>query len=182
MSDTDQPQTPPPNDPQPKSPPRRRRRRWLFAGGLGLAALAGLLTTRAWAHGHHFGRFGHVQSEADLRERLERAADFALSRVDATDLQRQRVNAILQQSAPGLFRAHQNGATLRRSLLQAVADGDSAKAETLRKQGVAWADELSRLALSVVEQSLRVLDEAQRAEVREHLTHMADRHHHRGRH
>jgi Spy/CpxP family protein refolding chaperone len=175
MSDTDQPQTPPPYDPPAKSPPRRRRR-WLFAGGLGLAALAGLLTTRAWAHHHHFGRFGHVQSEADLRERLERGADFALSRVDATDLQRERVNAIMRQSAPGLFRAHQNGTALRRSLLQAVADGDSAQAESLRKQGVAWADELSRLMLSAVEQSLRVLDDAQRAKVREHLAHMADRH------
>jgi Spy/CpxP family protein refolding chaperone len=177
MSDTDQPQTPPPNDPPTKAPPRRRRRRWLFAGGLGLAALAGLLTTRAWAHHHHFGRFGRVQSEADLRERLERGADFALSRVDATDLQRERVNAVLQQSAPGLFRAHRNGTALRRALVQAVADGDSARAETLRKQGVAWADELSRLMLSVVEQSLRVLDDAQRAQVREHLAHLADRHH-----
>jgi hypothetical protein len=179
MSDTDQPQSPTPSEPKAR-PPRRRRRRWLFAGGLGLAALAGLLTTRAWAHHHGRWGFGHVQSEAELLERLEHGADFALSRVDASDLQRQRVNAILRQSAPGLFRAQQNGAALRRSFIKALADGDAAKAEDFRRQGVAWADAMSRQVLSVVEQSLRVLDEAQRAQVREHLARMAERH--RGAH
>ena len=162
---------------QPGRTPRKRRRRWLFAGGLGLAALAGLLTTRAWAHGHHFGRFGRVHSQEELRERLDRGADFALSRVDATDLQRQRVDAILDQATPGLYRAHQKGAELRRALVQAVARGDRTAAEDLRKQGVTWADEMSRQVLSVVEQSLQVLDDTQRAEVREHLARMAEHHH-----
>lgn len=178
MSNTDptSTQTSDPNDP-PSRPGRKRRRRWLFAGGLGLAALAGLITTRAWAHGHHFGRFGRVHSQEELRERLDRGADFLLSRVDATDQQRQRVDAILDQAAPGLFRSHQKGAELRRSFVQAVADGDRTAAENLRKQGLAIADEMSRQVLSVVEQSLLVLDNTQRAEVREHLSRMAERHH-----
>lgn len=157
--------------------PAKRRRRWLFAGGLGLAALAGLLTTRAFANHHHFGRFGRVHSQQELRERLDRGADFALSRVEATDLQRQRVAAILDQAAPGLFQAHQKGAELRRSLVAAVARGDRTASEDLRKQGVALADDTSRQILAVIEQSLLVLDDAQRAELREHLARFADHAH-----
>jgi Spy/CpxP family protein refolding chaperone len=174
MSNTDPSSTQEPNRPDHASPPRRRRRRWLFAGGLGLAALAGLFATRAWAHHHHFGR---VHSQEQLRERLDRGADLVLSQVDASDVQRARIDAILDQAAPGLFSAHQKGHALRRSLVDALARGDRTAAETARKQGVAWADELSRQWLTTVEQGMAVLDDAQRAEVREHLERMHDRHH-----
>jgi Spy/CpxP family protein refolding chaperone len=173
MSNVDPSSSQDPNDPSRTR--RRRRRRYLFAGGLGLAALAGLFATRAWAHHSHFGRFGHVQSQEQLRERLDRGADFVLSRLDATDLQRDRIGAILDQAAPGLFSTHQKGAALRRSFVDALAKGDRTAAENLRKQALTWADDMSRQWLATVEQSMAVLDEAQRAKVREHLTHMGDR-------
>ena len=100
-----------------------------------------------------------------------------LSRVDASDAQRTRVAAILDQAAPELFRAHQKGPRLRQRAVDALASGDRTAAENARKQALAWADELSRQGLTAVEQSLAVLDEAQRAKVREHLEHMRDGHH-----
>jgi len=163
--------------PDQNDPPRRRRRRWLFAGGLGLAAIAGLFATRAWAHHPHFGRFGRVQTEEQLRERLDHGADFVLSKVDASDVQRARIDVILDQAAPGLWSAHQKGKGVRRAFVDALASGDRTAAENARKQGIAWADEISRQWLTTVEQSLAVLDDAQRAKVREHLDRMRDHHH-----
>jgi Spy/CpxP family protein refolding chaperone len=174
MSHTDPSSTQQPNQ---NDPPRRRRRRWLFAGGLGLAAIAGLFATRAWAHHPHFGRFGRVQTEEQLRERLDRGADFALSQVDASDVQRARVDAILDQAAPGLWSAHRKGTGVRSAFVDALARGDRVAAENARKQGIAWADEISRQWLTTIEQSLAVLDETQRAKLREHLDHMRDPHH-----
>ena len=109
-----------------------------------------------------------------MRERLGHGADFALARVDATDDQRKRVDAILDQSAPQLFAVMERGAKLRKEVIDAVASGNHAAAETARKQVLAWADEASRLWLSTIEQSLAVLDTAQREKVREHLKRFGD--------
>jgi hypothetical protein len=178
MSDADNPTPTEPNQPAPR---RRWRRRWMFAGGLGLAALAGLFASRGFAHGHGFGRWSRPHTQEQLRERLDWGADRALARVAATDVQRQRVDAILDQAAPELFATHQKGHAIRDQFVRALASGDRTGSENARRQALAWADEVSKLWLSVVERSLAVLDDGQRAKVREHIEHMASRHHH-GRH
>jgi len=175
MSDTNEPSTTEPSGPSPR---RRRRRRWLFAGGLGLAALAGLFATRTYAHHHGFGRWGRPHTAEQLRERLDWGADRVLSRVAATDIQRQRVDATLDQAAPELFAAHQKAHAVRQSFVRALASGDRTGTENARRQALAWADEVSKLWLSTVERSMAVLDDAQRAKVREHFEAMAGRHHH----
>jgi hypothetical protein len=174
MSDTTESSTP--EAASPKSP-KRRRRRWLFAGGLGLAALAGLFATRTFAHHHGFGRWRGQHTQEQLRQRLDWGADRVLSRVSASDVQRQRVDAILDQAAPQLFAAHQKGHALRQTFVRALASGDRAGTENARRQALAWADEVSKLWLSTVERSLAVLDDAQRAKVREHFEAMAGSHH-----
>jgi Spy/CpxP family protein refolding chaperone len=168
-----------PNDPTPPetttSEPKRapqRRRRWLLASGLGLvAALTGLFATRALAHGHGFGRGfgGRAESAEELREHLGRKAEFVLSRVDATEQQQQRIGQILDQAAPKLFTTMTKGKELRKAFMQAMTSGDHAKAESSRKQVLAWADESSKLWLSTFEQAMGVLDSAQRQKIQEHM-------------
>lgn len=172
-----------PSDPEnsgAETKPRRPRRRWLFAGGIGLlAAFAGVCATRAFAH-PGFRRFGGgVDSAEELRERMERGADFALWKVDATPAQRQRVEQILDRAAPQLYATMSKGRELRKGLMEAVASGDRTAAESTRKQALAWADESSKLWLATTEEALAVLNTDQRAKVRAFMTRFG---HHHGPH
>ncbi len=178
MTTTQEPNQPSaPSDPSSEPKPRRPRRRWLFAGGIGLlAAFAGVCATRAFAN-PGFRRFGGVDSATELRERMERGADFALWKVDATAAQRQRVEEILDRAAPQLFATMSQGRELRNTLMEAVANGDHATAESTRKQALAWADESSKLWLGTLEQALSVLNTDQRAKVRGYMARFGGRHH-----
>ena len=169
-----------PSNPSPEAKPRRPRRRWLFAGGIGLlAAFAGVCATRAFAH-PGFRRFGGgVDSSEKLREHMERGADFALWKVDATTAQRQRVEEILDRAAPQLYTTMSRGRELRKAFMEAVANGDRTGAESARKQALTWADESSKLWLATLEEGLAVLNTDQRAKVRESMTRFG---HHHGPH
>jgi hypothetical protein len=172
---------------------RSRRRRFMIFGGMGLTAIAGLLTTRAWAHGHGpftrgafgHGPFGHggmhADSAAELREHLGHAADHILGRLDATDAQRQVVGALLDREAPRLFALQQRGKTLHEQAHAAFESGDRQALELARSRGVALLDELSTVALSALQEVHDVLDPEQQAELREHMArHRGHGHHGRG--
>ena len=66
-------------------------------------SLDGFLARKDGTFDFLFG--GGVDSAEELRERMERGADFALWKVDATPAQRQRVEQILDRAAPQLSRS-----------------------------------------------------------------------------
>ncbi|MDD9932937.1 MAG: Spy/CpxP family protein refolding chaperone [Myxococcales bacterium] len=146
----------------------KRRRRFLIVGGVGLAALASMLTARVWAHGHrgHFGHRGmHASSAAELREHLGDRTDHALDHLKATDAQRARIDAILDRVSPRLFELHTRGRTLHDQAHHAFEGGDRRALELARSRGVALIDEMSREGLAALNEINEVLSDEQRAEL-----------------
>jgi Spy/CpxP family protein refolding chaperone len=168
----------PPTHDSPEAKPndvgRRKRRRFLIFGGLSLAALASLFTARSWAHGPRgvlgsFHHREHPRTARELREHLGERADHILGRLDATDAQRQEVSAILDRVAPQMHALHARGRELHADAAGALDSGDRDALERSRRRAVALFDEGSALALQATQELYAVLDEAQRAEVRDHL-------------
>ncbi|MGD8862257.1 MAG: Spy/CpxP family protein refolding chaperone [Myxococcales bacterium] len=161
---------------------RRRRRRFLIFGGLSLAALASLFTARSWAHGPRgfFGGFHHrkhPRTARELRAHLGERADHILGRLDATDAQREEVGAILDRIAPQMHALHMRGRELHEHAAGALDGGDRDALERSRQRAVALFDEGSALAVQATQELYAVLDEEQRAEVRDHLHHLRGHHH-----
>jgi Spy/CpxP family protein refolding chaperone len=95
----------------------------------------------------HCQRGGGVDSAEDVRDRMDAGASFLLRRVDATDEQTARIDALLDDLAPQVWALKSEGVTLRDQVHAALADGDvDAEAlEAFRIQGIAQADEASKL-------------------------------------
>ena len=112
---------------------RRRARGWLVALALiGLGAVGGAMTTvavDAEAHGgwrHAMGGFGHHRSHratdpARVTEKLQRMSAWALGSVDATDEQRERVDAILAEAVNDVFPLRAEHEAHRRDLVAELA-------------------------------------------------------------
>lgn len=168
-----------PDETDVRSPGKRRvRRRLFFWGGAGLAAVAGLVATRAWAHGRVFGhRRFHAASAEELRERLGDHAEFALRMLDASDEQRSAVEPILDTAAPELFAQQQKARALRAEMTRALEREDAAELEALRQRAIGLADTSSKQWLGLVQDLYAVLDDTQREEVREYLARHRRRHH-----
>jgi len=160
---------------------RRRFLAGLLAGGLagsmlatGVTALSfGMVGPSGWGrHGWH-GR-GALTPEA-ARERLEFAADWMLSRVDATEEQRQQVKATLagalQDVAPLREQHHKN----RKAFIEALTHPsvDRTALEQLRQAELKLAESASARIVQALADVADVLTPEQRAA----LVRMADRFH-----
>lgn len=160
----------------------RSSRRWYWVGGgvLALALAFAAVAPRAWAfrqfaHGHGFGHgpdrhaFGAqiLKDPAAAKEHAALAAEFVLRGVDATDEQQQKVRQVtdrlVDQLAPLAERHHELHAALVREL--GKPEIDRAAIETIRQQGIALADEASKLALAGLEDVGDALTAEQRAEL-----------------
>jgi Spy/CpxP family protein refolding chaperone len=160
----------------------RRGRRWLWVGG-GVLALALVLTAvapramafRQFAHGHGFGHgpgrhaFGAqiLKDPAAAKEHAGLAAEFVLRGVNASDEQKEKVRQVtdrlVDQLGPIAARHHELHAALVREL--GKPEIDRAAIEKIRQQGMALADEASKLALAGLEDVGDVLTAEQRAEL-----------------
>jgi protein CpxP len=150
--------------------PRSRLRRFLLIGGIPLLAVAGLFfVPRALALGFH-GRH-NARTVEELREHMEHRADFVLDRLDASDAQRDKVNAILDQNAPQFFALMSEGRNVRVAMKNALlADKvDRAKLEKAQADLDALADKASELGVETLAQVAEVLTPAQRQKIAEHL-------------
>lgn len=152
---------------EPQDGERRRRRRRLFMlGGLGLTAMMGLLSFRAFALGRRRFRHGFAGgSEADMREHLKDHAAFVLDRLDGSDEQQRQIEAIVDEVSPELYRVMQEGRQLHEQAHEALGRQDAAALEATRKHGVQVIDRGSALALDAMQRMLAVLDDEQRAEL-----------------
>lgn len=120
---------------------------------------------------------GEARSAEDVRARLGHFEDRALDRVDATDEQRDRIGAILDDTAPRVFSHKQQLASLHEEAGELlVADTvDRAAIEDLRGDAVAAFDAATRDVFAAVADVAEVLTPEQRRE----LADLLDGWHHR---
>ena len=165
------------SDPQSSRPSQgssaRRRRRWFVLGGIGMGAFIALLAGRSLAHGfrwhgHHGGHC--LGTEAQVRERMGHRIDYDLDRLDATDLQRAEIHAIVDELSPELYASCTQGQTLGQELHDALGRADGEGIEAARKRGLALLDLASKTALDGVQRALAQLDEEQRARLQSRLS------------
>jgi protein CpxP len=157
----------------------RKFRRALLWGGLPVITAFGVfMAPRAYA----FGPFGHhhghemARSPNEVREHLGRRVEFVLDRLDATDAQREKIDAILDAAAPQFYALMEQGREVRASMKEALLAEKVDRAGIERAQGEldALADRATDLGVGTLADVAEVLTPAQRKQVADHL---ADLHH-----
>ncbi len=152
---------------------RKFRRTLLWRGLPVLTAFGVFMAPRAYA----FGPFGHhgmhdmARSPSEVREHLGRRMEWALDRLDATDSQRDQIDAILDRAAPQFYALMEQGREVRASMKEALlADKvDRAGLERAQQELDALADRATDLGVSTLTDVAEVLTPAQRKKVAEHL-------------
>ncbi len=146
--------------------------RRFFGASLFIGCLVGVPWAVAHAAGGHgFGGGCHgkgaPQSSEELREQLGKGAGFMLNKIDATPEQEAQVDAVLDRVAPELFALkddkealHQD---LRAALTAAEVNGD--EVESIRKEGLQFADDASKIVLGGIVEIARALTPEQRTEL-----------------
>jgi Spy/CpxP family protein refolding chaperone len=131
---------------------------------LGLLVGVPFAVANAAGHGRHF-RMDRVESAAELREKLDRPADWLLDRVDATDAQVDTVHAVLDRAAPEALALKGEHEALRQRLHDALTAPtvNAAEVEAVRHDGLALADDASRVVLGAVVEIAQALDVTRRA-------------------
>ena len=156
----------------------RRVRGWIAALALlGLGAAGGALTTIAvdadahggWRHAmggfrHHGFGHGRAIDPAHVTERLQHASAWALGSVDATDEQREHIDAILAKAVDDVFPLRAEHRAHRRDLIAELARPqlDRGALERIRTAELALADKATARLLEAVVAAAEVLDPEQR--------------------
>ncbi len=155
---------------------KRRARTWIMALTLlGLGAAGGALTTvavdaNAHGGGHHgFRMHGHrhAANAAEAAERVQHVAAWALGSVDATDEQRERVDAILAGAVNDLFPMRAEHREHRRDLIAELARPrlDRDGLERVRAAELMLAEKATTRMLDAVVAIAEVLDPEQRQQL-----------------
>jgi Spy/CpxP family protein refolding chaperone len=136
--------------------------------GAGVVAVPTAMAFRSFGgHGGH----GFAHSPEQARERAAFGVEWAFRAVDATEAQRADGKAVVERLVDQLIplaerhRAHREA--VARELVQPQID--RAALEQLREEGMAMADEASRIAVDGVADLAEVLSPEQRAELLELL-------------
>ena len=155
---------------------KRRARGWIMAVMLlGLGAAGGALTTVAldagahggWGGGHRMFRHGHATDPAQAIERVQHASAWALGSVDATDEQREQVDAILAGAVNDLFPLRAEHRAGRRDLIAELSrpEIDRSRLEQIRTEQLALADKATARLLDATVAVSEVLDPEQRQQL-----------------
>mgnify|MGYP001599581838 CR=1 FL=1 len=150
---------------------RKGWRRWakgaLFVGFLVGVPWAVANAASGHGFGHGCGKHDAPQSAEELRERMDRGAGWLLNRVDATPEQEAQVDTVLDRVAPELFALKDDHEALRQDLRAALTAEsiDAAEVESIRKEGLALADDASRIVVGGIVDIAKVLDVDQRADL-----------------
>lgn len=150
---------------------KRKQRKRGFLGGLFVGGLLGALLTfvvGATAHfDDHRGRHFGSHAPGMLSERAEFATAFMLKKLDATDAQREQINAIVQETIAELqplMSEHRSTRDAMREILeQPYIDRDAL--ETLRVATLQSADTASKRMVQGVADTADVLTQEQRLEL-----------------
>ena len=152
-------------------------RRRLFAG-LAVGGLAGALfagSMAAWSH-HHGGpggwhgggRWCKAASSLEAHgNRMEFATDWVLNKVNATDMQRERVKTIMQGALEDLWPLRDRHRQHREAFMSAMLQPnvDRASLEALRRAELQLADSASNRIVSALADAAEVLTLQQRTEL-----------------
>lgn len=143
-------------------------RRWTVAGAA-LAATAAI----AW-HGRAHAQFGHrggwhSADPATMGRKLDAMVAWALSDIDATPEQRDRISTIAKAAANDLAPMREAHKQARRDSVQLLAAPtiDRARLETLRLQQMQLGDTVSRRILQALADAAEVLNPEQRSRLAE---------------
>ena len=160
---------------------KRRVPGWLAAVILlGLGATGGALTTvaidaqahKGWGHamGEH-RRHGGASDPEEAVERVQRMAAWALGSVDATDEQRERIDAILASTVNDLFPLREEHRAHRHDLIAELArpEIDRAGLERIRTETLALGEKATARLLDATTAIAQVLEPEQRQQLVEKL-------------
>lgn len=157
---------------------RNNSRRWLLAGGLaaalltlGACAQSGTAGPGGWSghQGHHGHRGMGAMTPEQMNARIERGVDRALSRIDGTPEQKQKITAIAQRAAADLrpMRERHQAARKQAADLLSASTIDRAALEKLRAEQLQAAEQLSRRVTQAIADVAEVLTPEQRVKARE---------------
>ena len=159
-----------------RHPGRRRARGWIMGLALlGLGAAGGALATFAvdagahggWGHGfgHHWR--GHATDAAHVTERLQHASAWALGKVDATEEQQERIDAILAGAVNDIFPMRAEHQAHRRDLIAELARPqiDREGLERVRAAELILAEKATARLLDATVAIAEVLDPEQRQQL-----------------
>lgn len=154
--------------------PRGNRRRF-FAGLLTGGVVGGLLAgaVSVWSHsegpgGWHGHRSrAHAMDPAARRDRVEFAADWVLTRVQATDAQREQIKGILVQALQELGPLHDQHRQHRDAFVAALGEPtvDRVALEQLRLAELQLAEQASARIVTALADIADALTPEQRAEL-----------------
>ncbi len=147
-------------------------RRFMLFGGLPLLAAGAFFVPRALAFGPWHGGHGHhARSAEDVKDHMERRAEFILDRLDASDEQREKVDAIIAKAAPQFFKLKETGGLVHKQIQASLAAPtlDKAQIDKARTELDALADQATDLGMDTLVAVAEVLTPAQRKKVAEHL-------------
>ena len=144
-----------------------RRRRWLFAVMIGMAGLFGFAAGKVhslpwflWAHHHPF-------DAGEITSFVQHRIGHALSRVDATQEQRDKIDAIVKAAIPDVLAMHKDHAARREKALAIFkADTiDRAALEAMRAERLSAGDAASKRIVQAVADAAEVLKPEQRRQL-----------------
>ena len=155
---------------------KRRARGWIVALGLvALGAAGGAFTTIAvdvgahggWHHGYRMHGRGFAADPQRAIERVQHASAWALGSVEATDEQRERIDAILASVVNDLFPLRDEHLAHHRDLVAELArpQVDFARLERVRAAEIALVDKASARLLDATVAITEVLDPEQRRQL-----------------
>ena len=161
-------------------PPSTKRNRRKFFGGLAIGGLLGALAatsfnvwsqTQGGPDGGHRGCWGHKRTGAVTPEERAARADFAtqwvLSRVDATEEQKTRIQAIVQDALKDLSQVREQHMKNRQAFMETLSQPtvDRAALKQIRASEMQLAESASDRFVTAIADAADVLTPEQRSKL-----------------